>query len=188
MRTSILIVLFALIQVINVKATEPIIIFGKTNSITVNTAEWTAKNLIITISDRAQNVVFRDKIKNDKDSRKYNLKNLPSGSYKLEISGGQKTTFQNIEITSEGVILESEVQTIYRPTVKFKGSNLDVNILALENLANLSILDESGETVFFEDFKATSIQRRYNLDKLAKGSYTVQTKVANQVFYDSFSK
>ena len=110
--------------------------------------------------------------------RRYNLINLPDGTYNLEIDDVQKTITMVLRIDSDVLEIEKE-EKIYKPHSFFQEQKWNLSVMSMGKDVNVRIVDQTGKLVFEEEITGQlSIQRRYNLSKLKKGNYNFYVYMA----------
>ena len=119
-------------------------------------------------------------------SKKYNLINLETGSYRVIITKKATKTIQSFELTAHDVVLfESERKEKFMPSINQKGSSVDINVL-LGNYANIkvNIYDNSGHIVFDDiNYVLLNLHKRYDLSKLPAGGYVVEVIASGDTQY-----
>ncbi len=119
-------------------------------------------------------------------SKKYNLVNLESGSYRVIVTKRATKTIQPFELTSKSVVLfESERKEKFLPNLNQNGTKIDVNVL-LGNYSNIkvNIYDNEGRKVFDDiNYVVMLLHKRYDLSKLPKGGYVVEVVAGDETQY-----
>jgi len=119
---------------------------------------------------------------NEAIGRKYNLKNLPSGRYILEIYEGFKVTKQSIIVDSNSAMISDEDIT-YKPVCSQKDNLWNVNLLLLNKDADISIYDSESHLIYKEDFsESKNIAKSYNLANLQTGRYVAVFNIGGELF------
>ena len=154
--------------------------------------QFKAEEVTIKVKDLNGYVLFTERVKGTlKYAKTYDLTNLPSGKYQLVLSDNIKEYIQIISIANSGVVTveSTAANVVYNPTVLVKDKHLDLNILlAIEDDIKVSILNEDGEELFTETNADTfKIEKRYNLQDLESGDYTLKLKTKYKTIYKNFS-
>jgi hypothetical protein len=141
------------------------------------------KEVEIRMVDREGEVLMTDFFNTeDFKKRNYNLINLPDGTYKLEINDVQKTITMMLRINSDILEIEKE-ESLYKPHSFFQEQKWNLSVMSMGNDVNVRIVDQTGNLVYEEEIIGQlSIQRRYNLSKLNKGSYTFYVYMAGNAY------
>jgi hypothetical protein len=141
----------------------------------------------INLADERGTVLVNEVIKTTTAfTKKYNLKNLEAGNYRLTITKKMSKTVQPFQLTESGVVMkEDEQKEVFLPNVVLKGDKIDVNVL-LGNYSNIhvKIFANDGRTVFEEsNYVVLTLHKRYDLVKLEKGTYLVEIVAGDSTEY-----
>jgi len=115
----------------------------------------------------------------------FNMGKLISGNYTLVIKSDYKKTVQPIVVTSRELILEEEKrQEFYPAIIVAEKENVSVSLLnPTKSEVKFSIIDREGEVIFRDELKDKMvIGKRYNLEQLPAGNYTVLVYTSNDVY------
>lgn len=119
-------------------------------------------------------------------SKKYNLVNLESGSYRVVVTKKATKTVQPFELTSKSLVLfESERKEKFLPSLNQNGMKIDVNVL-LGNYSNIkvNIYDNEGRKVYDDiNYVVMLLHKRYDLSKLPSGGYVVEVIAGDETQY-----
>lgn len=141
----------------------------------------------VRIHDKQGLRIFKETLERSKlNKRRYNLSSLPSGKYLLLVSYNNQTKIQELEIKEGDLAIDSEKeQTVFAPTITQNKDYLDISMLNLSNhKLEIEIWDKDGNRIYKEEVSDGAVQRRYNLSKLKKATYTVRVALAD----DSLNK
>lgn len=147
-------------------------------TITISIYELKPKEVEVRILDKKGEVLLTE-LFNTKDfrNRKYNLNNLPDGKYDLEVSDVQKTITMTLIIKSDILEIEKE-EKLYKPHSFIMDKKWNLSVMSLGKDVNVRIIDQRGELVYEDEIKEKiSVNRRYNLSKLKKGSYNLYISI-----------
>jgi hypothetical protein len=125
------------------------------------------------------------------NTRQYNLKNFPDGTYHVRIKSGATTFLQHIELVDNEIKIPSKsANTLFQPNIVQKGSKVDINMLCLGDASVVvSVKDENADVVFVQKMKAISpLTQRFDLSRLPVGVYNVEVRASSMTFTESFSK
>ncbi len=133
----------------------------------------------VTIEDAEGFVLQNDRIEKGATRKRYNMRNLPAGQYRLIVLKNRVKMIQPFSINSEEItILETDRTFNQLPQVVLKGTKLEVRVFSSEKEnATLKIVDNQGLTAFEQAFDAKTFAKRYDLSKLPKGVYFVELVV-----------
>jgi hypothetical protein len=99
-------------------------------------------------------------------------------------------TVQPFELTNKNIVLnEFERKEKFLPSIKVKGSMLDVNVL-LGNYSNIIVKVYSNDgIVSFEDknYVVLTLHKRFDLAKLPAGTYIVEVVAGDETQYYSIN-
>jgi len=188
MKTQILILMVSAFSLTAFANGNPAMNAEKSKSLLVETSLWKSDKINIQIKEASGVVILDETVKNTKNLRKYNLKNLPEGTYSLEISNELKITTQEFTIYDNGVLLSSDVKTVYKPVVIWNNEGFDVNLMTLGNTAFINIQDKDNNIVFAEKLVTPAVHKRYDISSLASGEYTVTVAMNGRSFVSTNNK
>ena len=148
----------------------------------------TKSDVLIQIKDNNDAILHTEKVVNQKFfAKKFNLKNLPEGTYYLVVTDELKEVVQPIEILVSKVAMDPDTRMeYYKPVYRFQDNKLDINLLALNNAdINLEVFDFENQLVFSKTFENTdkTFGQRFDLSKLANGKYSIKITTGNHTYY-----
>ncbi len=117
-------------------------------------------------------------------SKKFDLKNLPEGSYFLKVEDALKeTVFTFVVDDSEIVIAERKENT--KPVFKRDSQRVFLNFLNLEKEeVKITVYNSESRVIFSEKVTDTMIvEKVFNFEKAQKDQYVVIVKRLNDTFY-----
>jgi hypothetical protein len=162
---------------------------SKTVMVTFNN---TSKGEVVVALEDVYGAQFAsDKVQSsERFSKKYNLSQLEAGNYRLVVTKNFIKTVQPFELTSKNIVLnELERKEKFLPSIKVKGNMLDVNVL-LGNYSNIVVKVYSNDgLVSFEDknYVVLTLHKRFDLSRLASGSYIVEVLAGDETQYYSIN-
>ena len=119
-----------------------------------------------------------------------NLENLENGRYEVVVSTPTREIIQPLMIAAQGVeVIRTERKEFFSPAVVTKeGSIVDLTFLnSTSSNVEVEIKDVDGNTVFTDLYEnALQVHRRYQMSKLAAGSYTLLVKTPERFHYKQF--
>lgn len=191
MKKNVVIGLFTMLAVFYAKANDikiEVLKTGKRVSIVMDQIDGGA---IISISDELGSLLSEVELKQPTQLGKVlNLEQLAPGKYVVLVKTAIKEVTQPVILDETGItILKSEKKEYFYPTIKLKGENLDVNFFnPSKSKVTLSILDVYGNLVFEEENpEALQILKRFDLNQLEAGQYTLAVKTAEKSHYEHFT-
>jgi hypothetical protein len=118
------------------------------------------------------------------------LSQLTAGEYRIVVASELKETVQPLRITSADVVMREEYRREYfAPVARLKGRDLDLNwfntqVATLE----LAILEADGTELFVDTLQGVvRIERRYKLNDLQRGSYTLRMSTPYKTYYQTIA-
>lgn len=188
MKTQILVILFSIFTSAIFAGSNPSVLVEKAKTLVINTSGWKSEKVNVQIREASGAIIMEEVVSNVKSSRSYNLKNLPSGSYTIEISNDLKLTVQAFDIEGNFVKTSNDIATIYKPVVNWNDNHLDVNLLTLGAKVDLNITDDENNMVVTKRFDTPTVHKRYDFSKLSPGTYYVNISYGDRTFSKSFTK
>jgi hypothetical protein len=157
-----------------------------TKTVVVSLTNVTNEEVTIEL-EGADGTLVTDNVKGKPNfSKKYNLVNLESGSYRVVVTKKATKTVQPFELTSKSLVLfESERKEKFLPSINQNGMKIDVNVL-LGNYSNIkvNIYDNEGRKVYDDiNYVVMLLHKRYDLSKLPSGGYVVEVIAGDETQY-----
>ncbi|MCB0568190.1 MAG: PPC domain-containing protein [Phaeodactylibacter sp.] len=119
-----------------------------------------------------------------------NLDNLPAGNYYLRIQTSLKEVVQPIVLTEkEAIVNPSRQREFFAPVIKANGGYLDISLFngRLSDV-EVTILDQDDNVAFTETLQnVVIVQKRYNLNQLRWGTYTIQVRTPEKLYQQQFN-
>jgi hypothetical protein len=163
----------------------PVFISTSNKWIIVDKSGWKAPRIGVTIVSTDGTTLINENIRY---STRYNLKNVPDGSYLLQLEDDQKIRIQHLQVTHE-LLYSTGISTIYKPHLVIASDHIDMNLMTQGQVADVSILDAEAKVVFSEKINnEVSVTRRYNINQLPEGEYSLMVKISGQQFIKPFNK
>jgi hypothetical protein len=170
--------------------TNPTISLDQGKTLVVNLNDWANSDVEITIEDLYGQVLHTDKFKNGSTpGRKYNLKNLPFGSYNLIIESNTKKAIQSIRVDSNSISMEIlNSLLVYKPGVVIKEEAIELNQLTLGSELSVSISGAKG-TFFTKSYaNQSTVNKKFDITGLPKGDYVFTVENNNEYYTFPFVK
>jgi hypothetical protein len=168
--------------------TNPLADINKSGSksFVLNLKDNTAKKVRIQLEDANGHILLTQRINTmKKKAMKYNLNNLPDGTYTLSVSDKQAVLKNEVIIQDGTLNIEDEHgMFIYKPQINVKSNQVEFSLLQLNDTkTKIRILDATNNLVFSEDIKDVgSIHRRYDLSLLLNGKYLFTLETNDELF------
>ena len=119
----------------------------------------------------------------------FNLNELPSGDYFLTVRTSLRETVQPIALTKTEVLVNPDrKREFYSPVIRVEKQHVDVSLFN-GRIANVTvkILSNGSEPVFEENLEnVLVVEKRYKLDKLPWGRYTIEVITESDTFHKDF--
>ena len=136
-----------------------------------------AEQTQVSLRDGENNVIHEEMLKeNELYSKKFNLQQLASGRYILELE--TETNIERIPLLltdNELTFLTNEKQLFYKPFMRHDGNVLDLMHFAPEEASmEMLVTDKYNNVVFKEELKKDiKVERQYDFSAFATGTYYV---------------
>ncbi len=183
MKSIILSLVLAFTLGVSKAATLPTIKEDVNKSFVLNLKDWNKSDLEVSIISEDGLTIFSETLKEFKPSRKYNLKYLTAGNYSIKLSDDYKIITYTINVNNSDVVINEDEKVVFRPFIKYSKDAIDINVLALGNEVNISLIDANGNEIFNEKREnEKTIAKRLNISELRSGEYSVSVKV-NDFWY-----
>lgn len=177
-----------LLAVNSVHATDGKILPLDKNSVIISFEGWNTNHVEIKFFDQLGKELFVEKL-NTKNitAKKYNLKKLIPGNYKITISDDVKQAERKIMFQDSGILLSEETNMIYKPFFEQKDDKVMINQLILGNAAKIQIMDDANN-VLHEEFVLgeNTIAKTFNVDQLPAGYYSFVIQTQGKMFQKTF--
>lgn len=147
----------------------------------------TSEQTMISIVDLEGAVIYSNKVIAEAAySKKFNLSNLPDGSYVLKVEGTLKVTTFEFDIYNSKVLIEERKENV-KPVFRNIGEKVYLNFLNLEKEeVKVIVYDSNGRAVFKETIADTMlIEKAFNFEKAFADTYTVVVKNGKDTFYEN---
>jgi uncharacterized protein YbcV (DUF1398 family) len=167
-------------------------IASNAQNVIVNLGDVQHEEIKISLVDDDQNTLLTETVQDVKGfAKKYNVSRLEDGSYKMIITKKTVRTVQPFSI-EHGVVKMSgmDKKEKFLPTMSFNNGKLDVNVL-LGNYSNIivKLYDNEGRLVMSDKHYAEfKLNQRYDLSKLAVGTYVAEVMAGDETFSYTVTK
>jgi hypothetical protein len=163
----------------------PVHISATSKWLIVDKSNWKAAKIEVSIKKADGTILIHEDIN---ESKKYDLKNVPVGSYILELEDNQQIRIQNLEV-SQDMMYSTNITTVYKPHLIFEPDYIAMNLMTQGQPATVTITNAEGKTIFSQKIvDEVSATRKYNLKDVSAGEYSIQVYIAGQQFTKSFTK
>lgn len=179
-------VIFSTISVF-ATSTEPSITSNGTKSFVIDNKVWKSNSVDISIQNENGATIYSNHQELE-TSKRYSLENLEPGNYIVSISNEIKTVENNITITTDGLFIDFNVNTTYKPVFNILEDNLDINYLAA-GVDTRIYIQKNDDIIYQMDINnSLSINKRFNTSKLPPGDYNVIVSNNTGTFSKRFTK
>lgn len=152
------------------------------------TMDVTIKMVEVTVKSSNGEIIYSEKSENLNLSKKYDLKNLPIGSYVMEIESQTKVKLIPFNVLTKSIELNEKKENVYyKPIVRKEGSSVFISKLALNNEAlEILLYDLNSNKLFSERLEGNAIlERKLNLLNLESGDYSLILRSGGKTFYET---
>jgi hypothetical protein len=137
--------------------------------------------------DSENNTIFSENVSNTLYSKKFNLRNLKTGTYFLKVENELNNAIYTINLnsTKEKITIKKENQI--KPVFRKVGTKTSVSLLntSLENV-DLKIIDNNGRLVFKESFvNQLVVEKIFNFESALIGKYSIILKRNNESYSEN---
>ena len=139
----------------------------------------------LTIFDENGYQLFKERVNKRFDFRQvFDLSKLPDGTYAFEIESGNRIKRYSFEIAVDMVKIDPECKTIYKPMIIQNDEMLDISVLNADGgKVNVALYAPNGERLVDDQVSGLqSVGKRFDLSKLASGTYRVVIDKDNRSF------
>lgn len=151
-------------------------------SIILSSQEKFTTPLQVRLIDLDGKVLLSENLELSAFTKNYNLKELPNGTYNLEISNKEEILTKTLIIDQRIISLVKE-ETVYKPHFFIKGKVCTISLLSFGKKATVIVENEFGEELFTETFKdQESISRKYDFSIARIGDYSVHVLYDGHVY------
>lgn len=144
----------------------------------------------IRLTDIDGQVLLSQDTEGQKDFAKiFNLSQLPGGEYFLTVRTSLRETVQPVTLTDTEVLVNTEKKReFYSPVIQVKKEYVDVSLFnGRIGTVTVRILGANNEEVFREKLEnVLVVEKRYRLDQLPWGTYTMQVATPANTYYKTF--
>ncbi len=141
----------------------------------------------ISIVNEEGKLLFKDEAKSNQYGKVFNLNQLEEGQLYLEIESAEKLKVMSIEVTKTQASLSNQAElVIEKPSVRIADGTMKVYFGENESVCGMKIYDNLG-SVAFKDQIGSAQMKRYDVSKLAEGSYEIQFTAKGRNFYHTIT-
>ena len=150
-----------------------------------------AGNAEIRLLAKDGSILFQETVRQGRYSKVFDLSKMEEGEYTAFVAHNGKETVQPFAIQANAIDLDpAQASVVVLPQIKVEGDAVELR-MANQQIAKVrvAIVRTDGELVFEDLLPATAqVQRRYNLSRLPKGSYTFAVHTPERALYQDFSR
>lgn len=140
----------------------------------------------ITIADEYGSVLLKEETENPTFAKLYNLEQLPTGQYKVNVKTSQKEVEQILEINRTSITVNPSLRREFLlPLVKLDQKMVNVMILNTRITdVTVKIKDDRGDVIFTDDLGSViKVEKRYDVAALDPGRYQIVIQTPDRTFY-----
>jgi len=162
------------------------------NSIIVQLTDVNQPQIQVTLKD-AYGIILHDETltESNVNHRRYDFRNLPTGSYTLMVTYDDVVKVQSINKGYKRLEIEAnDLQTIFRPVFRQHSEFVDINMLYFADMnVFFKMRDSEGRVIYNERIKEKgTFKKRLNLSKLDGGFYTLSFEIDGVVINEKFKQ
>ena len=175
----------------SVKASDlPTLSIAKDKSFVLNANDWKMDELTVSFLSSDGEEIYSEIFQpSDKKIRKYNLRELPAGTYTVVVANYSKSISYDLVYAGDLVTEVSEGEIYYTPQVFSDDQKIDINLLSLNKKVKIYLSDASGHGLHSEVIKhAPVVTRRINISRLNKGMYNLSINVDDKWYNHTIIK
>jgi hypothetical protein len=144
---------------------------------------------IVSMRDQDQNIIFYDNVTGSDYAKKFNLKNLKTGTYYLEVENTSQFITYTLSVENKEVKIINQEEKFTPVVFGKEGNKVRLN---LENSdlskVEIKIMNENNAKVFGESLASQkNIDKTFNFEKAVKGVYMITVKDGKKVYYQNVS-
>ena len=117
-------------------------------------------------------------------SKRFDVKNLAPGEYKLELEDNSQIVYFNITVLEDIIDIEKNATfLILKPNVQVNEKGISLNMKTLKNPTQVQIFDDRGEMIYSKTY--TEVERigaYYDLKRRGNGDYRIIVKTKAHTF------
>jgi phage tail tube protein FII len=134
-----------------------------------------AKASILRLTDADNNPIFFENVNEDRYAKKFNLKDLVTGTYYFTIENALSSVTYTLNVNNDDVKIKSKLVNITKSIFRTVGDKVYVNLLNTDQQkVNIEIVDGRNRVVFKESIKGElTLGKAFNFKKAVEGSYTI---------------
>jgi len=144
---------------------------------------------VVAMKDENHNIIFYDNVRGTDYAKKFNLKNLETGTYYLEVENASQFVTYTLSVENMEVKIINKEER-FTPVVFGKEGNKVYLNLENSDLSKveIKIMDENNAKVFGESLASQrTIDKTFNFENAVKGLYTISVKDGKKVYYQNVS-
>ena len=162
-------------------APSSISIYSADRSIVLNKTGILADANSMTIFETDGEVIFTHNLKADNQRIKYDLGNLPNGTYALQIDATDHTEIYEVTMTESNITLQA-LETFQSPIITIDENNKVVINLESDNPETITCLiyGNTGKLVYeYSEVNSGTLNKVFNLEQLQSGKYKIYASTAH---------
>lgn len=171
----------------NAPGTSPIQVLKYEKALILDLSSLIAKANSFTVADSNGEIVFSKMLKKYDHAVKFQLENLSTGEYEIQIEGADFME-KYVALVTKEILSVERTESHFRPSVTMMDNKVLVDaFFDKDGDILITIFDaKSGDAVYdFRDQANGNYQKTFNLEQLKKGTYDV---VVSTDYYNKSSK
>ena len=159
---------------------------GNQKSFALHLNYQTERSFKIALKDAASTTLFKENVKQAKAfAKNFDLKNLPDGTYFLQIEDQQSIHTQAIEVHGNTLTIDkSGEEKIFKPVVYKKNQKVYLTALLLDGAdVEISVRDDNGDLVYREMIEnQVSIEKVFSFAGQNPEDFNISVRYKNYAF------
>lgn len=167
-------------------AKEPKIVSNGSTKSFVFELDAASDETTIRLLDSDGNIIYSEQVsKGMAYAKRFDLNNLESGNYYLEVEDSIKELTYRVALDETGAKVGGLMEST-KPVFRKRGDKVFLNLLNLDlQEVEVSVYDSSDRILFSETIKGEQlVQKAFNFEKAYTNSYTVVVKDGDNTYYE----
>ena len=122
-------------------------------------------------------------------SKRFDLRNLPKGQYKLEVDYNAQVKIFSIEVLQSAIDIENNNSNlVIKPKLSVKNRRIKLQMSDLDLPVQVHIFDRRGQMIYGKRYSdVENINAIYDFRRLGRGSYRVSVSTLNHTFSETMT-
>ncbi|MEP3208795.1 MAG: T9SS type A sorting domain-containing protein [Maribacter sp.] len=151
--------------------------------------DTTSEETFVRVVDMNGVIIYKEKVETvNSYSKKFNLKNLPEGSYFLEVEDALKETTFEFTVDDSTIRIDKRKENA-KPVFRKKEGKVYLNLLNLEKeVVKIKVLDSENRIVFQETIADEMlVEKVFNFEDAFEDNYVVVVQNKKDTYYEDIT-